>query len=46
MYHHSFMNPFESSVAFHLEISHLICSANQITGFYTKYNTGLKWFKV
>ena len=26
----------------HIETSHLICSANQMTGFYMKCNTGLK----
>ena len=38
-------NPFQSSVAFHMETSHLICSANQITVFYVKRNTRLKWVK-
>ena len=33
---------FQPSVAFHIETRHLICSANQITGFYMKCNTGLK----
>ena len=30
---------------FHIETSHLFCSANQIqmTGSYMKHNTGLKW---
>ena len=37
------VSPFQPSVAFHLEISHLICTANQVTGFYMKCNTGLKW---
>ena len=36
---------FQSSAAFHIEPSHLICSANQMTGFYMKCNTGLKWVK-
>ena len=31
-----------ASVAFHTETSHLICSANQITGFYMECNVGLK----
>ena len=30
------------SVAFHIETSHLICIANQMTGFYMECNTGLK----
>ena len=36
-------NPFQHCVACHIETSHLICSANQMTGFYIKYNTGIKW---
>ena len=40
------VNPFQPSVAFHIEASHLICSANQIIGFYMKRNTGLEWFSV
>ena len=39
------INPFERSVAFHIEISHLICTENQMNGFYMKCNTGLKWVK-
>ena len=34
---------FQPSVAFHIETIHLICSGNQISGFYMKCNTGLKW---
>ena len=37
------INPFQLSVAFHIEISHSFCSAKQLTGFYMKRNTGLKW---
>ena len=37
------MNPFYLSVAFHIEIGHLICCANQMTDYYMKYNTGLIW---
>ena len=33
------------SVAFHIETGHLICSANQMTGFYMKRSAGLKWVK-
>ena len=29
-------NPVQPSVAFHIETRHLICNANQITGFYMK----------
>ena len=36
----SFFNPFQPSVAFHIETSHLICTANQMTGFYVKCNFG------
>lgn len=35
----------QPSVVFHTETGHLICSANQISGFYLKYNTLLKWFE-
>ena len=37
-----FLDPFQSSVVFHIDPSHLICIANQMAGFYMKYNTGLK----
>ena len=40
------LNPFQPSVAFQIETSHLICSANQVTGFYMKCNTGLKLFNL
>ena len=36
------INPFQPSVAFHVETSHLIRNANQTTGFYMKCNNGLK----
>ena len=39
----STINPFQPSDAFYRETSHLICRANQMTGFYVKGNTGLKW---
>ena len=39
------VNIFQPSIAFHIETSHLICSANQMTGFYMKCNTELKWVK-
>ena len=38
-------NPFQPSVVFHIKTSHLFCSAKQMTGFYMKHNTGLKWVK-
>ena len=40
------INPFRPSVTFDTETSHLICNANQITGFYMGCNTGMKWVKV
>ena len=36
------LNPFQPSVAFHIGTSHLICSVNQMTGFYMECNTVLK----
>ena len=39
-------NPFQPSVAFHIETSYLICHATQMTGFDNEYNTGLIWVKV
>ena len=38
-------NWFLPSVAFHMETSHLICNANQMTCFYIECNTVLKWLK-
>ena len=38
-------DPFLPSFAFHLEASHLICSVNQMIGFYMKSNTEMKWVK-
>ena len=32
------VNLFQSNVAFHIENSNLICTANETTGFYTKCN--------
>ena len=39
------VNKFQTSAAFHIETSHLICIANQMTGFYMKCNTELRWVK-
>ena len=36
-------NQFQPSVAFHMETNHLICIANQITGFFMERNGGMKW---
>ena len=38
-------NPFKPNVAFYIETSHFYCDSNQITGFYIKCITGLKWVK-
>ena len=38
-----FFNLFQPSLAFQIEGSHLICIANQMTGFYMECKTGLKW---
>ena len=38
-----YFNPSQPSVAFHIETSHLIYTANQMTGLYMKCNSGLKW---
>ena len=35
-------NPIQPSVVFHIETNHLICTANDISGFYMKCNIGLK----
>ena len=42
-YLNNIFNPFQSSVAFHIQVSHLFFSAKQMAGFYIKRNTGLKW---
>ena len=39
------LNPFQPSVAFHIETSHLLCTKNQMAGFYMKCNSGMNWFK-
>ena len=39
------INLLHPSVVFHIETSHLICCADQMTGFYMKCKTGLKRFK-
>ena len=41
----SSINPFQPSFVFQIETSHLFCRAKQMTGFYMKRNTGLKWIK-
>ena len=38
-----YFNPSQASVVFHTETSYLIYTANQMTGFYMKCNSGLKW---
>ena len=39
----SYVNPFQPIVAFFIETNNLICNVKQMTGFYMKYNTGLKY---
>ena len=40
---HAVLNPYQSNVAFHIETSHFIYTANQITDFfYMNCKTGLK----
>ena len=41
MFHFKFL--FLPSVASHKETSYFICSADKVTGFYMKCNTGLKY---
>ena len=41
-----YVNPFQPSVAFHIETGHLICTENQMTGSLMNCNTGLKWVKL
>ena len=36
-------NLFQSNFAFHIQASHLFCSANQLTGFYIMGNTDCQW---
>ena len=36
------LDPFQSSVAFHIETSHLFCSVKQMTGFCMKHKPGRK----
>ena len=39
------LNPFQLSVAFHIETSHLFCTEKQMTGFYVKRNPEVKCVK-
>ena len=36
------LKPFQPIVVFHMETRHLTCTAMQVTGFYMKFNIGLK----
>ena len=36
-------NQYQPRVVLHIEPSHLICIANQMTGFYIDLKAGLKW---
>ena len=40
------LNPFYPNVPFDIEASNLISTENQMTGFYMKGKTGLKWVKL
>ena len=40
------INPFQPTVAFYIQTSHLICSVNQVTCFNMKCNTWLRWVKI
>ena len=40
------LDPFQPSVAFDIETSHLIYTANQMTGFYMKCNAGQRSFEI
>ena len=39
------VNPFQLSVSFHIETSHLLYFENQMTGLYMKRNAVLNWVK-
>ena len=41
-----FINPYQPSVAFHVETRYLFRSATEMTGFYMKRNTELKWVRL
>ena len=38
----AYSNPFQLNVTFYIETSHLICIANQMTGFYMECNAWMK----
>ena len=38
-------NPFQPSVAFHIETNHSVCNARKMIGFYMKRSTGLNRVK-
>ena len=40
---HYVMSLLQPNFAFFIETSHFMCAANQMTGFYIKCNSGLKW---
>ena len=40
------INPFQPTLTFNKETSHLICSVNQVTCFSMKCNTWLRWVKI
>ena len=40
------LNPFQPSIAFHIETSHLFNKVKQVTGFYIKRNAGQELFNL
>ena len=40
------INPFQPTVVFQIETSHIFRSANQMTGVHMKCSTGLKWVQI
>ena len=40
---HKQINPYQPNVVFYIETSRLVCISYQMTGFYMKCNTELKW---
>ena len=40
------VNPFTTNIPHHIETSQLICSADQLTGFYMMGNTVRSWVKL
>ena len=45
MYIYIYNTYMHTYIHIHMETSHLICTADQMTGFYMKYNNGLNGLK-